>query len=75
MVEENFENQYPYMRFEWLILMVFIFTIVEENFEIQYPRSALNDFFFDDIHFHHGWRKFWNSLPLDATGIPNFDIV
>ena len=23
-------------------------------------------------HLHHGWRKFWNSMPLDATRMTNF---
>ena len=84
LVEENFENQYPYMRLEWLILMVFIFTMVEENFEIPYPRSASNDFF--------GWytfspwlkkileintplKKSWNSVPLDVLKMTNSNFI
>ena len=30
---------------------------------------------FVDTDLHHGWRKFWNSMPLDAPRRTNSDII
>ena len=62
LVEEIFLDS---RSLEWLILISFIFTMVDGNFE---PRMTN----FDIIHFHHGWRKLWNFVPLDAPRMTNF---
>ena len=30
---------------------------------------------FDEIHFHHGWRKIRNSMSLDAPWMTNVDKI
>ena len=70
MVEENFEISYSQMPLEWLILVIFIFNMVEENFEFS-PLEWLFGYF----HLHHGWRKFWNFIPIDALRMTNFGTV
>ena len=39
------------------------------------PLDATGITDFDDIDFHHGWRKFRNSMPLDLPWMTDFDDI
>ena len=58
------------MPLEWLILVIIIFNMVEKNFQFS-PLEWLFGYF----HLHHGWRKFWNFIPIDALRMTNFGTV
>ena len=36
---------------------------------LEYARDA----YFKCLYFHHGWRKFWNLMPLDPPRMNNFE--